>query len=215
MRSFSPLILVVIVGVGLWLWSVAQTPAPTPPVQETENPTTAPTPPPATEAGSLTYPVADFANRITKKPFGIYITPQTSPVQPEKFSGYHTGVDVEYADTAGAVPVVAIADGVMTTARYATGYGGVVTIEHQILSQTVIAVYGHLNIDSVTKAVGATFAQGETIGILGDGYTSQTDNERKHLHFGLVKKGAVSNVLLGYVANQSHLSAWLNPWEVF
>jgi len=28
----------------------------------------------------------------------IYITPQTSPVQPERFTGYHTGVDVEYND---------------------------------------------------------------------------------------------------------------------
>jgi hypothetical protein len=33
---------------------------------------------------------------LQKKPFGIYITPENSPVQPENFTGYHTGIDVEY-----------------------------------------------------------------------------------------------------------------------
>ena len=41
--------------------------------------------------------------RITKKPFGIFITTQNSPVQPERFSGYHTGVDVEYKDAEGRI----------------------------------------------------------------------------------------------------------------
>jgi len=46
----------------------------------------------------LVLPVNQFFARITKKPFGVYITPETSPVQPEKFTGYHTGVDVEFVD---------------------------------------------------------------------------------------------------------------------
>lgn len=46
----------------------------------------------------IVLPIAEFEKRITKKPFGIYITPQNSPVQPERFTGYHTGVDVEYED---------------------------------------------------------------------------------------------------------------------
>jgi hypothetical protein len=40
-------------------------------------------------------PLTRAAERVTKKPFGIYITPKTSPVQPEKFQGYHTGTDFE------------------------------------------------------------------------------------------------------------------------
>src|SRR5438105_4096773 len=43
----------------------------------------------------LTPPIGNSLSRVTKKPFGIYITPQNSPVQPEKFKGYHTGVDFE------------------------------------------------------------------------------------------------------------------------
>lgn len=58
-----------------------------------------------------TYPINDFFQRITKKPFGIFITPKNSPVQPEKFMGYHTGVDIEYGDITGDVPVYAIANG--------------------------------------------------------------------------------------------------------
>lgn len=59
----------------------------------------------------VAFPIADFEGRITKKPFGIYITPQNSPVQPERFSGYHTGDDAEYGDVAADVPVYAVYDG--------------------------------------------------------------------------------------------------------
>ena len=40
-------------------------------------------------------PTYEFKNRITKKPYGIFITPQTSPVQPDKFTGFHNAVDIE------------------------------------------------------------------------------------------------------------------------
>src|SRR4030067_1140465 len=40
-------------------------------------------------------PINRADERVTKKPFGIFITPQNSPIQPEKFSGFHTGADFE------------------------------------------------------------------------------------------------------------------------
>ena len=43
----------------------------------------------------LAPPIESALKRVTKKPFGIYVTPQSSPVKPEKFKGYHTGVDFE------------------------------------------------------------------------------------------------------------------------
>src|SRR5579863_6635904 len=43
----------------------------------------------------LTEPISGGLSRVTKKPFGIYVTPQNSPVQPEKFTGFHTGIDFE------------------------------------------------------------------------------------------------------------------------
>src|SRR3989344_9153236 len=72
-------------------------------------------------------PIDRAAERITKKPFGIKITPQDSPVQPEKFSGYHTGVDYETFDSEknAAIPIKAICDGNVIFKQRVNGYGGV------------------------------------------------------------------------------------------
>src|ERR1035437_4133992 len=76
------------------------------------------------------FPIDNFVQRITKKPFGIYITPQNSPIQPEKFTGYHTGADVEYGDIAGEVKVYAIANGKVIYSGWVSGYGGFLAIQH-------------------------------------------------------------------------------------
>jgi len=74
------------------------------------------TAPPAQDAAEDNRASDDFqppldraAERVSKKPFGIFITPQNSPVQPEKFRGYHTGADFEiFSDELDAnVPVTA------------------------------------------------------------------------------------------------------------
>ncbi|MBI3573244.1 MAG: M23 family metallopeptidase [Candidatus Kerfeldbacteria bacterium] len=156
-------------------------------------------------------PIDNFAARITKKPFGIYITPATSPVQPERFQGYHTGDDAEttadeqYKD----VPIVSMADGEVILARYVSGYGGVMMIVSTIKGQTVTALYGHLRLSSLTKKVGNNAKKGEKIGVLGTGYTSETDGERKHLHFGILK-GRSTNVK-GYVSSKAALTDWNDP----
>ena len=59
-------------------------------------------------------PVKNFKEGDTKKPFGIYITPEKSPVLPERFKGYHTGIDIEEIQ-GEKVPVMAIADGEVIT----------------------------------------------------------------------------------------------------
>ncbi len=161
---------------------------------------------------TLVEPVAGFKNRITKKPFGLYIDPNNSPVQPEKFTGYHTGVDVEYGEIKEEVPVHAIAAGKIIDASTAQGYGGVVAIQHEINGQPVVAIYGHLDPAS-TPAAGKEVKAGDTVGRLGDGFTPETDGERKHLHFGLYK-GTTLNIR-GYVQNQSELSAWIDPVSIF
>ena len=114
---------------------------------------------------SLIEPVAQFKQRITKKPFGIYITPKNSPVSPERFTGYHTGIDVEYGDVAEDVTVHAIAPGIVRVSRRAEGYGGVVAIEHEVDKEKVAAIYGHLKPSSLLS-VGSKVAAGDTIGIL-------------------------------------------------
>lgn len=163
------------------------------------------------QTSALVAPIAEFRQRVTKKPFGIYIDPKTSPVQPEKFAGFHTGVDVEYEDVADNVPVIAIADGTVVLSKQASGYGGVVAIKHSIQGKEVIAIYGHLDQTSLPRT-GATVKTEQQIGILGDGGTPETDGERKHLHFGIHTGDNID--ISGYVQSQEELSAWLNPLEV-
>lgn len=161
---------------------------------------------------SVVAPIAEFKQRITKKFFGTFITPATSPVQPERFTGYHTGVDVEYTDTDGGVPVYAFADGTVVRAATVSGYGGVIVLQHTINDQKLLSLYGHLNVKSLT-AVGTHVKAGDQIGVLGKGKTVETDFERTHLHFAIIKGTTVT--YRGYATKKSDLSAWLDPLSFF
>lgn len=166
------------------------------------------------QSAKLAEPLSNALSRVTKKPFGIYITPQNSPVSPEKFKGYHTGTDFEtFADEQNVeVPVYGICDGKLLLKKYASGYGGVVIESCLIDGADMTVVYGHLKLSSVFKQIKDSIKAGEQIGILGKGFSSETDGERKHLHLGIHK--GTSAVLLGYVQNKYELENWLNP-EIF
>ncbi|MBU6447654.1 peptidoglycan DD-metalloendopeptidase family protein [Patescibacteria group bacterium] len=156
------------------------------------------------------YPISDGAARVTKKPFGIYVTPKNSPVQPEKFTGYHTGTDFETfaSEQDSDVPINAICAGSLKMKKWATGYGGVAVQACKINGQDVTVIYGHLNIDTVSANVGDELSQGQHLAMLGKGYSTQTDGERKHLHLGIHKGTAVN--ILGYVQNKANLSGWID-----
>lgn len=156
-------------------------------------------------------PVQGFFDRITKKPFGIYITPKTSPVQPEKFTGYHTGADAETTPEEQTVdaPVFAMTSGTVTLAGHVNGYGGVIMIRSEIENETVTVLYGHLRIASLLFKAGEHVNVGDHIANLGAGYSAETDGERKHLHLGILK-GASTNVK-GYVQTKPELSGWYDP----
>ncbi len=155
-------------------------------------------------------PIDQWQLRVTKKPFGIYVSPTNSPVTPERFIGYHTGVDFEtFPDEQNTdVNVMAICDGKLLVKEYASGYGGVAVQQCRIDNQDVTVIYGHLKISSITAAKGQALATGEKLGILGKGYSAETDGERKHLHLGIHKGTAVD--ILGYVQTQAELSGWLD-----
>ncbi len=153
-------------------------------------------------------PTDDFLQRITKKPFAISVSPENSPVQPEKFSGFHTGADAEYGDVTDDVEVRAIAAGVVVSSRTATGYGGVLVIRHQIDGEDVLVLYGHLRPSSMLD-VGATVSVGARIAVLGTGFSAETSGERRHLHLSILRGTTVS--LLGYVPKESSLSGWRDP----
>lgn len=155
-------------------------------------------------------PLDRASERVTKKPFGIYITPQTSPIQPERFQGYHTGTDFEvFPEELNAdVSVHAICDGKISLKKSASGYGGVLVEGCTLNNQPVTIIYGHLKLASISKNTNDELSAGETIGILGKSYSSETDGERKHLHLG-IHKGSRINIL-GYVSSQSQLSGWID-----
>jgi murein DD-endopeptidase MepM/ murein hydrolase activator NlpD len=162
------------------------------------------------EPAAIFYPIKNFPEGITKKPFGIFITPKNSPIQPERFSGFHTGVDVEIEpfDLSQGIPIYSIAAGRVLKSTRAAGYGGVLAIEHRVAGERVVGIYGHLDPASLVP-LNHRVQDGERIGILGEANTSKTDFNRKHLHFGLYKGKGVA--LLGYVDDKDKLKQWIDP----
>jgi hypothetical protein len=156
-------------------------------------------------------PLTRAAERVTKKKFGVFITPQNSPVQPEKFRGFHTGTDFEiFPDEANVdVPVKAVCSGKLALKKTASGYGGVAVQSCKLNGESITVVYGHIKLSSIASNVGEDINTGDTLGILGKGYSTETDGERKHLHLGFHKGAAVS--ILGYIQNQAELSNWIDP----
>lgn len=148
------------------------------------------------------YPIDEFKKRISKKSFGDYIDAKNSPIQPERFKGFHTGVDVEYEDIKEEVPVFAVCAGEMVLTRWVSGYGGTVVLK----CQSDYVLYGHLKEESISKK--NRVIEGEKIAVLGEGKTKETDFERKHLHFGIHRN---SIDLRGYVQNKNELNEWLDP----
>jgi murein DD-endopeptidase MepM/ murein hydrolase activator NlpD len=180
-------------------------------------------PAPAASPASVVTSPASFvqsldraSERVTKKKFGTYITitPQNSSVQPERFSGYHTGVDYEtFPDEQNIdVPVHAVCTGPLLVARSASGYGGVAVQSCVLDNNPITVVYGHLRLSSIVAKVGDQMAAGQQFAILGTGFSSETDGERKHLHLG-IHRGPTVNVR-GYVSAANDLKDWLDPIEV-
>jgi murein DD-endopeptidase MepM/ murein hydrolase activator NlpD len=177
----------------------------------------APTESPAlvvTSSAAFVQPLDRPSERTTKKKFGTYITPQNSPVQPERFSGYHTGVDYEtFPDEQNVdVPVRAVCAGQLLVARSASGYGGVAVQSCVFDNNSITIVYGHLRLSSIVAKVGDQLAMGQQFAILGTSFSSETDGERKHLHLGIHQGSSVD--IRGYVAAEADLASWLNPADV-
>lgn len=170
-----------------------------------------PEPRPVVDKKNFQSPLNRANERVSKKPFGIFITPADSPVIPEKFNGYHTGTDFEIfpeeLDT--EVIVTAVCSGKLLMKRNATGYGGVVVQSCNLEGEPITVVYGHLKLESIKVAVGDDIGAGEALGVLGRAYSAEASGERKHLHLGM-HKGPEINIL-GYVSAESALSSWLDP----
>lgn len=217
----APVALIVLIGVLIYIFSSrppTSRPASIPiTVPATTAPVIAPSsPPPAAAPPSsaplrLANPLSNARVRVTKKPFGLKVSPGHSPVTPERFSGYHTGADFETtpAEQAVDVPVFAVCDGSLALKEYASGYGGVAVERCIINGNPVTIIYGHLRLASIAAKTGATLQAGEQLAVLGTGYSQETDGERKHLHLGLHRGSSIN--IKGYVATAAELSAWIDP----
>jgi murein DD-endopeptidase MepM/ murein hydrolase activator NlpD len=167
------------------------------------------------DSGDVSVPLDRADERVTKKPFGILIDPKTSPIQPEKFRGYHTGTDFEILpeESKTGVSVRAVCPGTIAVKRSATGYGGVVVQRCELGGKPVTVVYGHLALASVAAAIGESVERGDVIGVLGASGSADTDGERKHLHLGIHESAVID--IRGYVADKRMLGQWLDPCEFF
>jgi len=98
--------------------------------------------------------------------------------------GNHRGQDF---GTQGATPpVVAVADGVVVSAGWDSGYGNLIEISH---GDGVVTRYAHL--DALFVSQGDSVSQGQHIGLVGSTGFAQGN----HLHFEVVIDGIATNPL--------------------
>lgn len=157
------------------------------------------------EEALVDLPIAEYIERRTYKGFGEYIQ--------DRFTGYHVGDDIEYADVEADVPVQSIADGTIVKKGDVSGYGGVIVINHVIQGEHISAIYGHLDLASSDLKEGDAVTRGQFIGNLGDHESEETDGERKHLHFAVYFGDDVR--LSGYEPTAEGVKDWVNPQNFF
>lgn len=167
------------------------------------------------DPSSFVSPIDEPLQRANKKQFGILISRDTSPIIPERFSGYHTGVDFEIlaSEKDKDVAIVSICGGELRTKKTDSGYGGIVVQDCLLNNDKVTVVYGHLRLTSVRANKGDYLSPGTFIGFLGTAYSSETDGERKHLHLGIHLGDNVD--LRGYLSSKNELANWIDPLGLF
>ncbi len=159
-------------------------------------------------------PLENTAQRPKLLTFGLFVTPtsENNPITPpERFTGYHTALDIEIfeEETDKEVSVYAVCDGSVIFLNEAGGYGGVIVHSCQLSGEPVTILYGHVDPKSFTKKVGDSIKTGEKLGILGDEKSPESGFTRKHLHFGVHRGTKVE--LLGYVQNKKDLEDFIDP----
>lgn len=155
-------------------------------------------------------PMESASSRVLFKSFGTEVSPSNSPVSPERFRGYHTGTDFEAFEHERdlEVPVFAICTGELLRKTTASGYGGYAVQRCRMNGEDVTVVYGHLKLSSISARVSDEIAAGEKLGILGKGFSGETDGERKHLHLS-IKRGTRIDIR-GYVQDERELEGWID-----
>lgn len=126
---------------------------------------------PQSGEGPLGMPVGPGADTVTSG-FGM------------RWGAMHDGMDFAGPEAYGA-PIYAPADGVVTAAGPASGYGNWVRIMHDIDGEKVETLYGHMEDGHVHVSEGDKVSAGEHIADIGNAGTSTG----AHLHFGVYPGG--------------------------
>lgn len=171
----------------------------------------------ACSASDLREPLPNASHRATPLSFGLHVTPdpETNPIDPpERFSGYHAALDFEVSagEREGDVPVYAICSGKVVYSGFADGYGGLLVHRCKIKGEDVTVLYGHLSRVNLPKE-GDTVRAGQTVALLADARSYDSDGNRKHLHLGIHKGRNLS--LSGYVQTTEELENYIDPAQAF
>lgn len=158
-------------------------------------------------------PISDGRRRPVALRFGMFVTgdPAHNPINPpERFEGYHVGLDYEtYPSEANAdVPVYAICSGSVLYSGFAEGYGGLLVQRCKIRDDEVNVIYGHLDGENL-PAEEIVLGSGDPIGILAEARSKWSDGNRKHLHLGIHRGETLD--LRGYVQTTEELQEFLDP----
>lgn len=145
--------------------------------------------------------------------FGTYVTPDSAqnPIDPpERFTGYHTALDIEILDGEEntEVPVQAVCDGKILQSGSVEGYGGLIVQQCTLSDQEVTVIYGHLDIASLAFQ-DMYVVKGQVIAKLAPEKSIDSGHTRKHLHLG-IHKGTEIDVR-GYVDFEEELQEFLDP----
>lgn len=156
-------------------------------------------------------PVSRAGERVTKKPFGLRVAPGLSPVDPERFTGWHVGLDLELlpGETEDGVAVSAACGGEVLYRNWVKGYGGVLVQRCRAGGEDVTVLYGHVLLTDGAPALGARLEPGQAFAVLGKGFSEQTDGERPHLHFSVHRGRALE--LRGYAEDTARMAGWMDP----
>ena len=169
-----------------------------------------------TSAFSLSAPLERTLTRAVALQFGMHVTPDAAenPIDPpERFIGYHVGLDYEIFDDEldHDVPVYAICDGEVLRSGFVNGYGGLLIQRCTIGGESVTVLYGHLDEKELAKQRTILYA-GDPLGLLAPPRSHWSDGNRKHLHLGIHRGKSID--YRGYVQTEEELQDYRDPASV-
>lgn len=144
--------------------------------------------------------VPETTRVVEPVPAGRYTLSDGFGWRTDPFTGerrFHYGTDFAAAD---GTPILAAADGVVTSAGPSGGYGNLIVITHTVGGQAVATGYAHMWDDGVYVRVGQHVTAGQMIGAVG----SNGRSTGAHLHFEVHPGGWRSAAVDGLVWLAEH-----------